>query len=109
MSGRFYQKRQPSEHHGAEKFFRQAAYLNVVPAQPGKLLDEHRRNITVLNDLDHFLKAWTAHGRACDPVVPLSAEGNKRREAIFYLTVSERTLLYSHSLVYAPENLRYLS
>ena len=54
---------------GREKFFRQAAHLNVVSAQPGKVLDEHRRNVPILDGLDHLLGAEPLHGHACDPVV----------------------------------------
>lgn len=54
---------------GREKFFRQAAHLDVVPAQPGKVLDEHRRNISVLYGLDHLLEAGPVHGCARDPIV----------------------------------------
>lgn len=54
---------------GREKFFRQTANLDIIPAQPGKVLYEHRRNVPVLYGLDHLLEAGPLHGRARNPVV----------------------------------------
>ena len=54
---------------GREKFFRQAAHLNVVPAQPGKVFHEHRRYVPAFDGLEHFLQAGTLHGGACNPIL----------------------------------------
>ena len=54
---------------GREKFFRQAAYLNVIPAQAGKVFHEYRRYVPALNGLNHLLKTGPLHGGACDAVV----------------------------------------
>ena len=52
-----------------EKFFGQLADLNVVAPQPGKVFDEHRRDIPGLDSGQHFLKAGTLHRRTRDTVI----------------------------------------
>ena len=52
-----------------EKFFGQLADLNIVAPQPGKVFDEHRRNIPGLDSGQHFLKAGTLHRRTRDTVI----------------------------------------
>ena len=54
---------------GREKFFCQTANLDIIPAQPGKVLYEHRRNVPVFDSLDHLLEAGALHGCARDPIV----------------------------------------
>ena len=43
-----------------EKFFGQLADLNVVAPQPGKVFDEHCRDVPRLDSGQHFLKAGSA-------------------------------------------------
>lgn len=52
-----------------EKFFRQLADLNVVAPQPGKVFDEHRRDVPGLDSGQHFLKSGTLHRRTRDTVI----------------------------------------
>ena len=52
-----------------EKFFGELAHLNVVPAQPGEVFHEHRRDVPGLDCGDHLLKAGAVHGSAGDPVI----------------------------------------
>ena len=52
-----------------EKFLGQLADLNVVAPQPGKVFDEHRRDVPGLDSGQHLLKAGTLHGRTRDAIV----------------------------------------
>ena len=52
-----------------KKFFGELSHLNVVPAQPGEVFHEHRRDVPGLDCGDHFLKAGSLHGSAGDPVI----------------------------------------
>ena len=52
-----------------EKFLGELAHLNVVPAQPGEVFHEHRRDVPGLDCGNHFLKAGALHGSAGDTVI----------------------------------------
>ena len=52
-----------------EKFFRQLADLNVVAPQPGKVFDEHRRDVPGLDSGQHFLKSGPLHGGTGNAIV----------------------------------------
>ena len=52
-----------------EKFFGELAHLNVVPAQPGEVFHEHRRDVPGLDCGNHLLKAGALHGSAGDTVI----------------------------------------
>ena len=52
-----------------EKLLGQLADLDVVAAQPGQVIDEHRRDIPGFDCLDHFLKTRTLHGSAGNAVI----------------------------------------
>ena len=52
-----------------EKFLGELAHLNVVPAQPGEVFHEHRRDISGLDCGNHLLKAGALHGSAGNTVI----------------------------------------
>ena len=52
-----------------EKFLGQLADLNVVAPQPGKVFDEHRRDVPSLDSGQHLLKTGTLHRRTRDTVI----------------------------------------
>ena len=52
-----------------EKLLGELAHLNVVPAQPGEVFHEHRRDVPGLDCGDHFLKARALHSGASDAVI----------------------------------------
>ena len=52
-----------------EKFLGELAHLNVVPAQPGEVFHEHRRDVPGLDCGDHLLKAGAFHGGAGNTVI----------------------------------------
>ena len=52
-----------------EKFLGELANLNVVPAQPGEVFHEHRRDVSGLDCGNHFLKAGAFHGSSGDTVI----------------------------------------
>ena len=59
----------PVAHHGAGKLLGELAHLNVVPAQPGEVFHEHRRDVPGLDCGEHFLKAGALHGGSGDAVI----------------------------------------
>ena len=52
-----------------EKLLGELAHLNVVPAQPGEVFHEHRRDVPGLDCGNHFLKAGALHSGAGDAVI----------------------------------------
>ena len=52
-----------------EKLLGELAHLNVVPAQPGEVFHEHRRDVPGLDCGNHFLKARALHGSSGDTVI----------------------------------------